>query len=103
MTVPTPDEISAMTPDEYQRLEDRVRHTAASEGLRLEKSSSPEHCEHPYRLVETKPLPLLGSNFAWPSQTLHDLVELMFGEPKPPEVVLVGNTYMSAKMAKWVR
>ena len=70
-----------------------MRQEAASEGMRLEKR------DDLYRLVATYRIPLLGSNFAWPWQTLHKLVELMFGEPKPPEVVLVGNTYMSAKMA----
>ena len=102
VTVPTPDEISAMTPDEYQRLEDRVRQEAASEGMRLEKSNSPEHHDRPYRLVSTTRNSLVGYiHIPWPWQTLHELVTLMFGEPEPPEIVLVDNTYMSAKMAKY--
>ena len=41
-----------MTPDEYQRLEDRVRQEAASEGMRLEKR------DDLYRLVATYRIPL---------------------------------------------
>jgi hypothetical protein len=37
-SIPTPDEINAMTPREYKVLENRMRRAAARQGLRLEKS-----------------------------------------------------------------
>jgi hypothetical protein len=80
--VPTPDEIAAMTPAEYHRLEDRVRQEAEKEGMRLDRSWSPEHRDAPYRLVETGATKL-PRGFPWPWQTLAELVELMFGEHEP--------------------
>ena len=84
MTVPTPDEIRAMTPQEYKRLEDKVRQEAARENYRLEKSNSPEHHDRPYRLVSTTRNSLVGYiHIPWPWQTLHELVKLMFGGTTP--------------------
>ena len=76
---PTPDEIAAMTPDEYDELEDRVRYEAAKYGLRYEHSRSPEHHNRPYRLVEIEHSTLLPRGFAWGWQTLAELVELTPG------------------------